>query len=45
MTKDCEKEVIVEEVIVEEAEGTCEPSACACCSCGCGSDEEETDEN
>ena len=40
MTKDCEKEVIVEEV----AE-TCEPSACACCSCGCGSDEKETDEN
>ena len=39
MTKDCEKEVIVEEVV-----GTCEPSACACCSCGCGSDDEETDE-
>ena len=40
MTKDCEKEVIVEEV-----EATCEPSACACCSCGCGSDDEETDDN
>ena len=43
MTKDCEKEVIVEEVAA--AAGTCEPSACACCSCGCGSDEKETDEN
>ena len=42
MTKDCEKEVIVEEV---EEVGTCEPSACACCSCGCGSDDEESEEN
>jgi len=40
MTKDCENEVIVEEVVVE----TCEPSACACCSCGCGSNDESDED-